>query len=120
MKRNITNEVVREEIIEAKKDFTDYMVAYWDDNLTVLFTRKKDIRVAAAIVELFRRRATIEIYNKKALYIMIREMADVKTQYITKVVNIMRRIYREKWEQYQTASRAIPTSSISNQKSKYF
>ena len=120
MKRNITNEVVREEIIEAKKDFTDYMVAYWDDNLTVLFTRKKDIRVAAAIVELFRRRETIEIYNKKALYIMIREMADVKTQYITKVVNIMRRIYREKWELYQTASRNIPSSSISNQKSKYF
>ena len=120
MKRNITNEVVREEIIEAKKDFTDYMVAYWDDNLTVLFTRKKDIRVAAAIVELFRRRETIEIYNKKALYIMIREMADVKTQYITKVVNIMRRIYREKWEIYQTASRNTPSSSISNQNSKYF
>mgnify|MGYP006092175865 FL=1 len=120
MTRNITNEVVREEIMEAKKDFTDYMVAYWDDNLTVLFTRKKDIRVAAAIVELFRRRETIEIYNKKALYIMIREMADVKTQYITKVVNIMRRIYREKWELYQTASRNIPSSSISNQNSKYF
>ena len=31
--RNITNEIVRQEIIEAKKDFTDHMVAYWDDNL---------------------------------------------------------------------------------------
>ena len=117
--RNITNEIVRQEIIEAKKDFTDHMVAYWDDNLTVLFTRKKDIRVAAAIVELFRRRETIEIYNKKALYIMIREMADVKTQYITKVVNIMRRIYMEKWEEYQKASTATEVKST-YQNSKYF
>jgi len=120
IKRNITNEIVRSEIVEAKKDFTDYMVRYWDDNLTVLFTRKKDIRVAAAIVELFRRRDNIEIYNKKALYILIREMADVKTQYITKVVNVMRRIYREKWEQYQTASRTLPTANKNNQNSKYF
>jgi len=119
MKRNITNEVVRQEIVEARKDFTDHMVTYWDDNLNVIFTRKKDIRVAAAIVELFRRRENIEIYNKKALYIMIREMADVKTQYITKVVNIMRRIYKEKWEQYQQSSRTLPTTS-SNQNSKYF
>ena len=46
-------------------------------------------------------------------------MADVKTQYITKVVNIMRRIYTEKWEQYQKASRASEVTST-HQKSKYF
>ena len=120
MKRNITNEIVRKDIVEARKDFTDHMVAYWDDNLNVIFTRKKDIRVAAAIVELFRRRENIEIYNKKALYIMIREMADVKTQYITKVVNIMRRIYKEKWEQYQHTSRSTLPTASSDQNSKYF
>jgi len=101
LKRNITNEIARQDIKDAKKDFTDQMVEYWDDNLNVIFTRKKDIRVAAAIAELFRRRENIEIYNKKALYIMIREMADVKTQYITKVVNIMRKIYVDMWRDYE-------------------
>ena len=121
VKRNITNEIVREDIKEARKDFTDLMVEYWDSNLNVLFTRKKDIRVAAAIAELFRRRENIEIYNKKALYIMIREMADVKTQYITKVVNQMRRIYKDKWEEYQSTGRLDNTSaSSSQQNSKYF
>lgn len=121
IKRNITNEIVREDIKEARKDFTDLMVEYWDNNLNTLFTRKKDIRVAAAIAELFRRRETIEIYNKKALYIMIREMADVKTQYITKVVNQMRRIYREMWEEYQKNGRFDNnTVSSSQQNSKYF
>jgi len=101
IKRNITNEIARQDIKDSRKDFTDQMVEYWDDNLNVIFTRKKDIRVAAAIAELFRRRENIEIYNKKALYIMIREMADVKTQYITKVVNIMRKIYLEMWKDYE-------------------
>ena len=121
IKRNITNEIVREDIKEARKDFTDLMVEYWDANLNTIFTRKKDIRVAAAIAELFRRRENIEIYNKKALYIMIREMADVKTQYITKVVNQMRRIYRDMWEDYQKTGRLDNTiASSSQQNSKYF
>jgi len=122
IKRNITNEIVREDFKESKKDFTDQIVEYWDNNLNLIFTRKKDIRVAAAIVELFRRRENIEIYNKKALYIMIREMADVKTQYITKVVNVMRRIYREKWQQYESNGQVINQSvtSSSQQNSKYF
>ena len=50
--RNITNETARQELVESQKDFTDEMVKFWDDNLTELFTRKKDIRVAAAIVEI--------------------------------------------------------------------
>ena len=116
LSRNITNEIVRDEFKESKKDFTDLMVEFWDENLTVLFTRKKDIRVAAAITELFRRRVNIEIYNKKALYIMIREMADVKTQYITKVVNQMKKIYNHMWEEYNTKGK-LPSY---DQNSKYF
>tara|TARA_R110002074_G_scaffold104307_5_gene225245 strand:+ start:86 stop:886 length:801 start_codon:yes stop_codon:yes gene_type:complete len=116
LSRNITNEIVRSDYIEAKKDFTDLMVEFWDDNLTVLFTRKKDIRVAAAIAELFRRRVNIEIYNKKALYIMIREMADVKTQYITKVVNQMKKVYNYMWEEYNTTGK-LPSN---DQNYKYF
>ena len=116
MKRNITNEIVRQDLKDAKKDFTDHMVTFWDENLNVLFTRKKDIRVAAAIAELFRRRENIEIYNKKALYIMIREMADVKTQYITKVVNQMKKIYSHMWDEYQENGK-LPSY---HQNSKYF
>ena len=114
--RNITNEIVRQDMKDSRKDFTDQMVLFWDQNLNVIFTRKKDIRVAAAIAELFRRRENIEIYNKKALYIMIREMADVKTQYITKVVNIMRKIYIDMWKEYEESG-TLPSK---HQNSKYF
>jgi len=116
MRRNTTNEQARSDYKESRKDFTDLMVEYWDDNLNVIFTRKKDIRVAAAIAELFRRRENIEIYNKKALYIMIREMADVKTQYITKVVNQMKKIYNHMWAEYNEKGKLPPY----DQNSKYF
>ncbi len=115
-KRDIVGEVVRQEIKDSQKDFMDLMVDYWDYHLATKFTRKKDLAVAAAIVELFRRRENIEIFNKKALYIMIREMTGVKTQYITKVVKEMKREYIEMYAKYRSN---IPmTSSVS--KSKHF
>jgi len=122
LSRDVVNEDARDDLKDSMKDFTDDMVEYWDNNLGLIFTRRKDIRVAAAITELFRRRENIEIYNKKALYILIREMADVKTQYITKVVNVMRRIYREKWAHYQQTGQITTKTppSCSQQNSKYF
>ena len=71
-------------------EFTDLMISYWDKNLTKIFTKKRDIQIADAIVELFRRSKYIENFNKKHLYLLIREMTDCKTHYITKVVNEMK------------------------------
>ena len=42
------------------------------------------------MVEIFRKSDSIENFNKKALYLYIREMTDCKTQNITKVVNKMK------------------------------
>ena len=49
--------------------------------------KKNDAQIADAILELFRKRETIEVFNKKALYIYIREMVDVKTPKITKIAD---------------------------------
>ena len=87
------------------KEFVDDMVGYWDENLTKLFRKKRDIQIADAVIELFKRRGDLENFNKKALYIMIREMTDVKTQHITKVVNTMKSHYLKISENYyQTGS----------------
>jgi hypothetical protein len=75
---------------EEYSEFNDLMISYWDKNLTKIFTKKRDIQIADAIVELFRRSKYIENFNKKHLYLLIREMTDCKTHYITKVVNEMK------------------------------
>ena len=71
-------------------EFKRLMLEYWDKHLTNVFTKKRDIQIADAILELFRRSENIENFNKKHLYLLIREMTDCKTHYITKVVNIMK------------------------------
>jgi hypothetical protein len=87
-------ELVVEPIVNSKKEesneFVKLMVEYWDKNINVLFTKKRDLIIAYAVVELFRRSDRIENFNKKALYLYIREIADCRTQHITKVINKMK------------------------------
>ena len=84
------------------KDFIDYMTEYIDKNLYTLFKKTNDRKVADAINILFKRRENLEIFNKKALYIYIREMTEVDTPVITKVTKIMKKIYKELYTQYST------------------
>jgi len=68
-------------------EFMKMMILYWEQNLNKIFTKKKDLGIAAAVVELFRNYKRIDCFNKKALYFYIREMSDCRTQQITKVIN---------------------------------
>jgi len=98
--RNIINEVEYNNIRETKSDFIDQYVDYIDKHLYIIFTKKRDQSIADSINELFRKRMDLYSYNKKALYILIRERTGVHTQYITKVVGIMKRLYAELYMEY--------------------
>ena len=79
------------EVAEWNQEYVKQMLNYWEVNLTNIFRRQKDILVADAVLEMFRRRQNIENFNKKALYILIREMTGSKTQHITRIVNVMKK-----------------------------
>ena len=81
-------------------EFKDLMLQYWDKHLTEVFTKKRDIQIADAVLELFRRSQFIENFNKKHLYLLIREMTDCKTHYITKVVNVMKEHQKKMLNEY--------------------
>ena len=79
---------------EKEKDrlsiFIDAYVKYVEDRFDIFFPKGNDAKVADAILELFRKRENLEIFNKKALYIYIREIMashglEVKTPKITKI-----------------------------------
>ena len=76
-------------------DYIDAYVIYCTENIYKLFPKGEDAAVADAILELFRKRENIEIFNKKALYIYIREIIDVKTPKITKIANRLYDIFKE-------------------------
>lgn len=59
--------------------YVDIFVNHVSENIFELFPKKNDAQIADAILELFRKRESLEVFNKKALYIYIREMVEVKT-----------------------------------------
>jgi len=100
-RRNVINEVMRSDEVQEKSEFMDLFIKYMDDNLSILFKKQPDMSVADSVLELFRTRENIENFNKKALYILIRDRTGVKTQYITRVVNLMKVAYMEMYMSYK-------------------
>ncbi len=109
--RDLGGEAAYSDYQETLKDFTDQFVEYYDTNLSTLFTNKRDIIVADSLLELFRIRQNIENFNKKALYILIRERTGLKTQNITKVVNRFKKDFTSMFIIYQRTGHFLKPKS---------
>ena len=75
------------------KDIFLKTVNYFEENIERLFPKDQDRDIAESILYLCKNKDNIDNFNKKAIYIMIREMTDVKTSKITQVTNTFRKIY---------------------------
>ena len=82
----LNNLVLNQEDNLEDVTFIDLYIQYVDDNLLEIFPKDQDARVGDAILELFKRRENIDIFNKKALFIYIKEITDAPTPIITKVI----------------------------------
>ena len=91
--------------------YVDIFVDHVSENIFELFPKKNDAQIADAILELFRKRETIEVFNKKALYILIREMTGSNTQHITRVINVMKKHHFKLQENYLTTGSVITTQT---------
>lgn len=103
--RNLDSEMGYSDYQEQLKDFIDLYVEWYDNNMNKVFTNRKDIAVADSVLELFRIRDNIENFNKKALYILIRERTGFKTQNITRVINVMKSDFKRMFLNYQQTGR---------------
>ena len=101
-KRNPLSEASRDDLLQAKKEYVDLFIEYWSNNLTTVFKRKQDMDVANSVLYLMENRENIDNFNKKALYIMIREMTNSNTQHITRVVNVMKKHHTNLQKNYLT------------------
>ena len=109
--------VVLPEYNNAESFFNDLfeeMIEYFDQNISNIFKKKKDADIAYALLEIMKRRKTIENFNKKALYLYIREMTGVNTNNITKVVNILKSHYKKLFTEYYENGTAL------NNNNKFF
>ena len=102
--QSINIDLINNSSIEQPKDeaseFIGYLIKYFDLYLFEHFPKDEDARTADAILEIFRKRENIELFNKKAIYIYIREMTDQSTPQITKIIKKMKKIYKKLIEEY--------------------
>lgn len=99
--KTITNELVLNSPNYLEEtNFIDLFIKKIDDDLLELFPKTQDARVGDAILELFKRRENIDIFNKKALFIYVKEITDAPTPTITKVIKILKEVYREMLNEY--------------------
>ena len=77
-------------------------IDYFDENIERLFPKDQDREIAESILYLCKNKDSIDNFNKKAIYIMIREMTDVKTSKITQITNTFRKIYPKIQEEVLT------------------
>ena len=74
-------------------DVIEIFIKHVDDNLMDLFDKDDEVKAADAILEIFKKRENIDIFNKKALFIYVKEIANVQSNTITKVIKKLKTIY---------------------------
>jgi hypothetical protein len=98
--RNIPTEMHNDDMRVVMKYFMDEFIEHCYDNLNFIFSNPTDIHVADSVLHLFETRENIENYNKKALYIYIRERTGLPTTNITRVVKTLKNLYETKFQEY--------------------
>lgn len=84
---------IKEDKEPDRNHIMDILVSELDSKLIDMFEKPEEIKVAFAILEIFRKRENIEIFNKKALFIYIKEMTDAQSNTITKVIKKIKTLY---------------------------
>lgn len=85
---------------EDKEEFINLMIKFFDKNMLNIFNKKRDIDIANSLLILMREYKSIENFNKKNLYILVRELSNYHSTYITKVINKMKSIYSILYNHY--------------------
>ena len=78
--------------------FMDSWIEQCYENLEETFTKESEIKIADAVLTIFRTRNDLEIFKKKSIYIYIREMTDCDTPYLTRVINVLKEDCRQKYQ----------------------
>jgi len=94
-----TSEKNEDNIYEVPS-FLKQLIKYIDVHLYHYFPKRKDAQITDAVMELFRKSENIDIFNKKALYIYIKEITDASTPQITKIIKRLKAIYIKKYNEY--------------------
>lgn len=104
-KRNIPVEISTHSYRTDLQEFIQIFCDSMDNRIYNIFNTPKEIRVADSVLELMRNASDIDIFNKKVLYIYIRERSSVETYQITNVTNVIGALFKKEFKEYQIKER---------------
>jgi hypothetical protein len=87
--------------VPSAKTLSKFMNSWIDSvymNIDEFFTKDSDIKIADAVLTVFKTRNDLDIFKKKALYIYIREMTDCETPQLTRVITVLKEDFKEKYQ----------------------
>ncbi len=82
------------------REFINEMILFFERNMDELF-KKKDHKIAFAILQLMGSYNLIENFNKKAIYLMLRDMTNESATSITKIMNKMKEMYPNLYKEFE-------------------
>lgn len=99
--RDLEVEMNEESAESILKDFMTLWVDDLSNRIFKMFYDTESLSVADSILILFKNRETLDFYNKKALYILIKERSRVSdTNTITNIVRILKKDFYNKYEDF--------------------
>ena len=102
--RNVIIEMHNDEMTETLHQFMNAFVDYCYSNINYIFNSPTDIHVADSVLHIFENREHIEDFNKKRLYILIRERTGLdvsQTTSVTRVVKTLKQLYDDNFLEYE-------------------
>lgn len=88
---NVYNESILSDNIVIMRDYVDHIGSSIDN----LFENDIDRDIAYTLLEIFRNREHIQIFNKQSFYLHIKETTGTETPQITKVIKILKSEYKK-------------------------
>ena len=88
---SLTDEVVGNNV--DRENLLDRFVDKMDKEFLDTFDTEEEIKIADAILTIFKKKEKIDIVNKKAFFLYIKEMTDASSNAITKVLKSMKKEY---------------------------
>jgi transposase-like protein len=93
--KKVYNELIRE---SDNIDLSSYMNSYVkhiDENIDNIFVNDIDKSIAQAVIQIFRRRENLEVFNKQHFYLYVREITGQNTANVTKVIKVLKSEYKK-------------------------
>jgi len=92
---NLNNENVSTRTLSNLLD--EWIEEVYQD-LDNIFEKESEKQIADAVLIVFKTRNDLDIFKKKALYIYIREMTDCDTPALTRVINVLKKDWYDKYQ----------------------